>query len=95
MTKKECPENCKNCKHFQRYYVISATLSFTPTGDGFCTNYLLKNNLAQKHVQKNEGCELWQPYELKKLKQKYYMEQLLIETLKKIGTLLILFNDEE
>ena len=65
---------CLNCKYFQRYYVIGYDGTFRPTALGCCTNYKVAKSLSNKRVKNDEGCDLWQPYELQKLKMQYCME---------------------
>lgn len=88
-------EICQNCKYFKRYYIISATLSFVATEKGFCTNIMLNNKVSSKYIRKKEGCYLWQPYELEKLKQQYLIEKLLIKIDKQIENILAIIRDIE
>lgn len=66
---------CTNCKYFQRFYVIGLGGAFRPTMEGRCIHLKAENKLSAKHIQKNEGCVLWQPYELQKLRLQYCMQE--------------------
>lgn len=94
MIKEKQIKTCQNCKYFQRYYVISHT-SLISTNKGFCINLDMNVKLSAKHIQKNESCDLWQPYELAQLQRQYNTEQLLININKKIEDLLAILRDAE
>lgn len=66
---------CTNCKYFQRYYIIASDCTFKATALGHCVNLKVSKPISSKRVKKDEGCDLWQPYELQKLRVKYGVEQ--------------------
>lgn len=74
MDNKDNTTSCGNCKYFQRYYVIGYERAFRPTSLGRCINPNIAKSLSNKHIQKNDGCDLWQPYELQKLNIQYCTE---------------------
>ncbi len=65
---------CSNCKYFQRYYVLGCSRTFKPTQLGRCVNTDIAQSLSTKHIRKDDGCDLWQPYELQKLNIQYSLE---------------------
>ena len=86
---------CTNCKYFQRYYVIGTDCSFKPTALGHCIHSKINCKVADKHVRKDEGCELWQPYELQKLYRQYGVEILLSRIDATMDSILALLRDAE
>lgn len=95
MSTKENKTTCSNCKYFKRHYVVSATGLFSAIGTGHCANADIKRNLSDKHTLKNEGCDLWQPYELQKLRVQYGIEQYLIRISETIDNILAVLRDAE
>lgn len=95
MSRGNCSETCQNCKYFKRYYIISSNLSFSPTNEGFCANYNINKKIAANHVLNDDGCNLWQSYELKKLAQQIIKEDALVKINQTIESFLILLRDEK
>lgn len=86
---------CSNCKYFQRYYIISYNYTFKPTPLGDCSNINLRNSLSARHIRKDEGCDLWQPYELQKLKIEYGARQQLQKLYQAIEETIVVLRDAE
>ena len=86
---------CSNCKYFRRHYVVNNIGTLSPTAVGHCVHLKIKDSVSAKHVRKDEGCELWQPYELQKLNVQYSMEQSLQNISDKVGEMLAVLRDAE
>ena len=84
---------CTNCKYFQRYYIIGCGNAFRPTSMGRCINSNVARSLSNKHIQKDEGCDLWQPYELKKLNIQYCTEIRLQRISQDVADVLAILRD--
>ena len=84
---------CTNCKYFQRYYVIGCGNTFNPTTLGHCINFKIAKGLSNKHVKKNQGCDLWQSYELQKLSIQYCTEIRLQRISKDIADVLAILRE--
>lgn len=95
MNTENTPKVCTNCKYFLRYYVIGVDCTFTPTALGHCINLKVSKGISTKRVNKNVGCDLWQPYELQKLSIQYGIEERLQFYCRKIEELLIALRDVE
>lgn len=89
----ESKTTCTNCKYFKRHYIISTTCLFSSAGTGHCSNSKTKRNISDKHVKRNEGCELWQPYELQKLRIQYGIEQHLSKISETIENILAVLRN--
>lgn len=81
-------KTCTNCKYFRRHYVIGDRGSLIETSVGHCANCNIADIIAAKHVRKDEGCELWQPYELQKLNIQYGIELSLQDIDKNVNKIL-------
>lgn len=93
MDEKHNATTCSNCKYYQRYYVIGFTHTFTPTSLWRCINADIAKSLSNKHVRKDEGCELWQSFELQKLSIQYCAELRLQRISKDIADVLTVLRD--
>lgn len=85
------PKTCTNCKYFSQYYVIAYDRRFKPAQGGFCSHLEVK--AKTKYTKKNLGCELWQPYELKKLEIQYSIEERLQTACKNIEDCIAVLRD--
>lgn len=95
MTNENTTRACSNCKYFQRYYVIGCNNRFMPTSLGCCKNFKVTKAISTQRVKKDEGCELWQPYELQKLVFQYSIEEKLQDINKTLENILALLRDAE
>ena len=93
MDEKYKESTCLNCKYFQRYFIIGCDGAFRPTALGRCTNYKVAKSISSKRVKSDEGCDLWQPYELQKLKIQYCMELRLQRINKDVVDVLTVLRD--
>lgn len=84
---------CTNCKYYKQHYVLSSRGTFTTTRSGHCVHLKINNAVAAKHVKKDEGCDLWQPYELQKLCNRYIVELRLQRISQDIANILSLLRD--
>lgn len=84
---------CLNCKYFQRYYIIGYDGTFKPTTLGRCINSKVAKSLSNKHIQKDDGCDLWQPYELQRLHIQYCTELRLQRIVKDVIDVLTVLRD--
>ncbi|MDE7454917.1 MAG: hypothetical protein K2M64_03720 [Clostridia bacterium] len=85
---------CTNCKYYKRHYIV-AEGRFLPTAMGHCINSKVNNHASDKHIKKDEGCDLWQPFELQKLEFKYDTEQRLQNICDKLTDILAVLRDAE
>ena len=92
MDEKAIVQTCTNCKYFRRHYVISDRGFLLYTHKGHCANGKIKDSIAVKHVRKDEGCDLWQPYELQKLHIQYGIEQSLQSIDQKVKQILAILR---
>ena len=95
MDKEYNAATCSNCKYFQRYYVIGCTRKFTPTSLGRCVNTNIARSLSNKHVQKDDGCDLWQSFELQKLCIQYSLELRLERISQDVADVLEVLRDSK
>lgn len=95
MNKNDSKTACSNCKYFRRHYIVDDMGTLFATARGHCVHLKINNGVSAKHVRKDEGCELWQPYELQKLKIKYGMEQRLQNISDKVGEMLAVLREME
>ena len=95
MNNKITNQVCTNCKYFQRFYVIGMGGAFRPTMDGRCIHSKADSKLSAKHIQKKEGCDLWQPYELKKLLLQYCIEERIERINKYVEEILAVLHNVE
>ena len=86
---------CTNCKFFRRHYVVYESGKFLATSIGHCAHHNFDKKVAAKHTQKDEGCFLWQPYELQKLKIQYGIEHHLHRIEQEIADILAVLRDAE
>lgn len=86
---------CTNCKYYKQHYIVADRGVFVPVSVGHCVNHKIRDNVSAKHVRNNEGCELWQPHELAKLRQQYCMELMLQDINKKLNDILAVLRDAE
>lgn len=84
---------CSNCKYFKRHYIVNNTGTLTATATGKCIHFEIKDSVSAKHVRRDEGCDLWQPYELQKLNVQYRIEQNLQNISDKAGEMLAILRD--
>lgn len=84
---------CSNCRYFQRYYVIGADRTFKPTSLGHCVNTNIAKSLSNRRVKKDDGCDLWRPYELQKISIQYCTEQRLQRIAKDLTDVLAILRD--
>lgn len=94
MNKDDSKQVCTNCKHYKQHYIISSG-AFMPIHKGHCTHAKTNIKISAKHVDKDEGCELWQSYELQKLEQQYMIEQKLADIHKKVWEMLEVLRNIE
>ena len=85
---------CTNCKYFKRHYIIGEG-KLISTCAGHCVHLKIRDNVSDKHVKKDEWCELWQPFELQKLEEQYNMELRLEKISKAVGEMLMVLRDVE
>ena len=95
MNTEETKQTCTNCKYFQRFYIIGPSGAFRPTLEGRCMCSKINNKLLAKHVKRNEGCDLWQPYELQKLNIQYCMQERVERIYKYVKEILTILRDME
>lgn len=93
-TKNEPDRTCSNCKYFKRHYVVSAS-RFMPLNEGHCGNASQKRKTGDVRTTKNAGCQLWQPRESEKPKQRYCLELLLQSVDKRLEEILAVLRDAE
>ena len=86
---------CANCKYFKQHYVMADSGTFITTRMGHCVNGKVSNYVSAKHVQKNEGCDLWQSYELQKLHLQYCIEERVERVCKYIEEILAILRNVE
>lgn len=86
---------CSNCKYFKRHYIVNNIGTLTATAMGHCVHLKIKDSVSAKHIRKDEGCELWQPYELQKLNRQYRIEQNLQDISDRAGEILTILRDVE
>lgn len=88
-------KTCINCKHFSRYYVLNASLRFAPTNKGFCGSGKVPDGAVKKYIRQNVACDMWQPRELKKLKEHYGIELKLQIVKEQLDDIIALLRDVE
>ena len=93
MDEKNNAEKCSNCKYFQRYYVIGCDRTYSPTRQGRCININISKTLSKKHVKNDNACDLWLPYELKKLNIHYTMEKKIKKICNDLSSILEILRD--
>lgn len=86
---------CTNCKYYKRHYILDDNGRFYGTCKGHCVHLKVNSLTAAKHVKRNEGCVLWQPYELQKLEVEYGVELRLERILREIADVLAVLRDAE
>lgn len=86
---------CTNCKYFQRFYVLGLGGAFRPTMEGRCIHLKTDDKSSAKHIHKNEGCDLWQPYELQKLFLQYCIEERVERIYKYVEEILAILRNVE
>lgn len=94
-----CEENsatsCTNCKYYKRHYVVTDNAALRATCIGHCTNIKISDSASAEYVEKNEGCDLWQPQELQKLSIQYGIELRLQKIYDSVNELLVILRDTE
>lgn len=93
MDNKDNTTICTNCKYFQRYYVIGYQRAFRPTSLGHCINPNVAKSISNRRIQNDEGCDLWQSYELQRLSIQYCAEIRLQRISQDIADVLAVLRD--